>query len=44
MIHIRLPILVKQELKANAALENKSITQLVRELIEVYLEKKRATA
>ncbi len=43
MIHIRLPDLIRQKLKALAALEKKSITQLIGELVEAYLEKKGVT-
>lgn len=43
MIHIRLPELIRQKLKAFAALEKKSMTQLIGELVEEYLEKKGVT-
>lgn len=41
MLHIRLPEKVRQQLKAVAALENKSMTQLLGEIIECFLETKR---
>lgn len=41
MLHIRLKEKVKQQLKAVAALENKSMTQLLGEIIECFLETKR---
>lgn len=43
MIHIRLPNFIRQQLKALAALENKSLTQLIGEIAEDYLEKKGIT-
>lgn len=43
MIHIRLPDKIRHQIKAIAALESKSITQLIGEIVADYLEKKGIT-
>lgn len=39
MLHIRLPDKTHQEIKASAALQGKSITRLIGEIIDEYLRK-----
>lgn len=41
MIHVRLPEDIRQKFKAVTALENKSMTQVIGDLITAYLRDKR---